>query len=160
MKGAADPVSFPWNVSVFPFGSKYRKKTRCLPDSLAWKLLELSEVKTEGKKKITPSSFPKEVKLCPQCLHKLDTHTARHHTRGGAVPLPDTNTMGWWSVRPSSHLCHPQPDLHEESHRCMAFTFPLTHCLGMMPWSCPWGRVWAAAHLPRQALVAALRTKA
>lgn len=103
MKGAADPVSFPWNVSVFPFGSKYRKKNPLF---------------------------------------------ARQ-------PSLEAVRVVWGEDRRKE-----KPDLHEESHRCMAFTFPLTHCLGVTPWSCPWGRVWAAAHLPRQALVAALRTKA
>lgn len=92
MKGAADPVSFPWNVSVFPFGSKYRKKTRCLPDSLAWKLLELSEVKTEGKKlHLLPSQ--RKWSCAPSAS------TSWTHTQGQA-------SHTWWCCASARHQHH------------------------------------------------------
>lgn len=75
MKGAANSVSFPWNVSVFPFGSDSEKKKH--HQTLFARQPSLEAVKVvcdeDRRTKIVPSSFPKEAKLCPQRHFFRDT---------------------------------------------------------------------------------------
>lgn len=74
MKGAANSVSFPWNDSVFPFGSKYRREKKKKQFARQPSLEAVKVVWGEDRrKKIAPSSFPKEAKLCPQRHFFRDT---------------------------------------------------------------------------------------
>lgn len=62
----------------------------------------------DRRKEIAPSSFPKEVKLCPQCLHKLDTHTRPGITHVVVLCLCQTPTP--WADEAWGH--HPTSAIH------------------------------------------------
>lgn len=109
MKGAADPVSFPWNVSVFPFGSKYRKKKPLFARQPSLEAVRVVWGEDRRKKKKKSHLLPSQRKWsCAPSASTSWTHTRPGITHVVVLCLCQTPTP--WADEAWGH--HPTSAIH------------------------------------------------